>query len=502
MSPVVSLALAHLRISLLALAIGTAIAVPLGLFAARRPRFERGALAFASVVQTIPGLALLAVMVPALAALGAWLHVRIPSIGALPAVLALSVYAVLPILRGVVLGISGIDPAMREAADAVGMTPRQRLRLVEIPLALPHIVGGLRTATVWTVGMATLATPVGGRSLGELIFGGLQTRHHGEVLVGCVAAACLAIALDLLLRTAEVGARTRRRALRDPSLGALGLMAAWAVVVSGMDVASAADRPARVGAKSFTEQRILGEVLAGTLEANDLHTETVPSLGTTVAFDALAGGELDAYVEYTGTVWTTLMGHTDVPADRASLRREVEAWLLKEKHVVVAASLGFENTYALVVRGAEPSRTISALGPADGMVLGNDYEFLSRPEWTALQKSYGLRFKDRRPMDPSLLYEAVSTGSVDVAVGFSSDARIEALGLRVLEDDKGAIPPYDAIIIVRDTFASEHPKAFAALRALDGAIDVGMMRGMNLAVDRDQRSPKDVATELLANRAK
>jgi osmoprotectant transport system permease protein len=436
-------------------------------------------------------------MVPALAALGGSTGLKLPSIGDLPAVLALSVYAVLPILRGVVLGIRGIEPSVREAAEAVGMTNAQRLRMVELPLAAPHIVGGLRTATVWTVGMATLATPVGGRSLGELIFGGLQTRHYDDVLRGCAAAALLAIALDALLYAAEAGARLRKRSLRDPALSLLAALVVWAGGTTAFTAIHHDTRPLKVGAKSYTEQQILGAILTEKLKSAHTPSEVLPSLGSSVVFDALANGEVDVYVEYTGTIWTTFMKQTDVPHDPSELRREVEAWLAKEKNVKIAATLGFEDAYALMVRSAVPAFKISDLGQSSSRVLGTDYEFLSRPEWTALEESYGLRFKDARPMDPSLLYDAVANGEVDVGTGFSSDARIEALNLRVLQDDKHAIPPYDAVVLVRTDFEKQHPEAYAALSALEGSIDVSEMRSMNLEVDRDKRSPTEVAREHL-----
>ena len=498
MSGFVTLVLAHLRVSLLSLGLGALLAIPLGILVVRRPFYERVALGATGVVQTIPGLALLAAMVPMLASLGAHTGVRVPSIGSLPAVLALSLYAMLPILRGVVLGIGEIDAAVREAADAVGMTRWQSLRRVELPLALPHLVGGLRTATVWTVGMATLATPVGGRSLGELIFGGLQTRQYDQVWLGCGGAAGLAIGLDLLLRAAESGSRTRRRLVRDPALGALALLVLWA---AGSSVALAVDtseRAIRIGAKSFTEQQILARVIKGKLDKAQASAEILPSLGSSVAFDALANGEIDVYVEYTGTIWTTFMHRSDMPALRSDLRTRVEAWLRDERGIVVAATLGFEDAYALIARKALPASRISDLGAADERVLAADYEFLSRPEWVALQSTYGLRFKDRRPMDPSLLYDAVASGQVDVGTGFTSDARIEANGLRALADDKGAIPPYDAVVLVRATFAKEHPSASNALASLEGAIDIHTMRALNMAVDRDQRSPTDVAAEFVA----
>jgi osmoprotectant transport system permease protein len=490
---VVTLAIAHLRISLLAVALGTLAAAPLALWAVGRPRVERAVLAVASVVQTIPGLALLAAMVPALAALGAALHAPVPAIGELPAVLALSIYAVLPVLRGCVLGLTTVDPAAVEAADAVGMTRGQRLRKVEIPLALPHVMGGLRTATVWTVGTATLATPVGATSLGELIFGGLQTRRYHDVLVGCVASAALAITLDGLLRLAE--SRASSRPGRAVALGALAALVAWAVIDTAARALTSDAEAVRIGAKPFTEQRVLAAVLARVVERKGAHAEVKTSLGTTVAFDALVHGELDLYVEYVGTVWTTMMGRTDMPRDGGAVRAQVDAWL-GTHGVAVAARLGFENAYALVVRADTPYRRVSDLGAGEALSLAADYEFLSRPEWASLQSVYGVRFRSRRPMDPSLLYQAVATGAVDVATGYTTDARIETLHLRALADDRHAIPPYDALVLGSAAFLRAHPSIAAALRALDGTIDDAKMRAASALVDRDGKAPEVAAMAL------
>ncbi len=210
---------AHVRLTLAALLLGAAVAVPVGVLVSRAPRLEGLVLGLAGVIQTVPALALLAVMVPLLSSAG------LSGIGFLPAFLGLVLYSLLPILRNTVTGLAGIDPAVREAAEGVGMTPGQRLRMVELPLALPVILAGLRTATVWSVGMATLSTPVGAPSLGNYIFSGLQTRNYDAVLVGCAAAALLALGLDGLLRILARGysrAPARPRAGRRRDLRGVG----------------------------------------------------------------------------------------------------------------------------------------------------------------------------------------------------------------------------------------------------------------------------------------
>ena len=500
----------HLQLSLFALLLATALSVPLGVWVTRHPRAETWVLGIAGVVQTIPGLALLAVMVPALAALGALtmrlVGVGVPSIGFLPALVGLTLYSVLPILRNTVTGIRGVDPAIVEAARGVGMTDAERLRLVEIPLALPVIVAGLRTATVWVVGMATLSTPVGAPSLGNYIFSGLQTRNLGTVLLGCAGAAVLALALDGLVRALEFGVRERRRPVAIAALVLLAGLYAIAIGSLAHGRAGGGSRPIAIGAKTFTEQYVLSEILAGEIAgATARPTTIVASLGSTVAFDALVAGTLDLYVDYTGTIWATIMHRTDVPPDPAVVLEEVRRYLADTHGITLVAALGFENAYALAMRDETAGRlgvtTISELAPhAPGLVIAGDYEFFSRPEWRALEQTYGLRFRDRRSMDSSLMYTAAASAQVDVISAFSTDGRIAALGLTVLADDRHVIPPYDAVVLASARLAREAPDVIAALRPLAGAIDADTMRRLNGAVDQKGESPAAAARTFLAGR--
>ena len=239
---------AHVRLTLLALSIGVVASIPLGVWASRRRAVERAVLGVAGVLQTIPSLALLAVLVPLLAWAG------LGGIGFTPALIGLVLYSLLPVLRNTVTGLRSVDPAMLEAAQGVGMTPREALLRVELPLAAPVIVAGVRTAAVWTVGTATLATPVGAQSLGNFIFGGLQTRNLDAVLVGCAASAALALALDGLVRLVEVGLDRRRRGRLVTGLAGFAAVAIASVIplaATALDAAGGAR--VTIGAKTFTE---------------------------------------------------------------------------------------------------------------------------------------------------------------------------------------------------------------------------------------------------------
>jgi osmoprotectant transport system permease protein len=488
---------AHLQLTLFALLVGTAFSVPAGVLVTRVRWLDQPVLGVASVIQTIPSLALLAVMVPLLAALG------LRSIGFLPAFIGLVLYSVLPILRNTATGLAGVDPALIEAARGVGMSPGQRLWRVELPLAMPVILAGIRTSTVWTVGVATLSTPVGAPSLGNYIFSGLQTRNLNAVLVGCVAAAGLALVLDGLVRALGAAVAGRRR-------GWTAVVAAALVALYGYTGASLAFewRSGRgdrilVGAKTFTEQYILSEVLRRQIaDLTGTRTEVVSSLGSTVAFDALVAGELDVYIDYSGTIWATIMRRDTVPGTGAQVLDEVGAFLRERHSVDLVGALGFENAYALAMRRDRAEalgvRGIGDLAPyAPRLEIGGDYEFFARPEWAAVEQTYGLAFDTERSMDAALMYQAAANGEVDVISAFSTDGRIAAYDLVVLDDERGAIPPYDAVILAGPRLARDHPETLAALRQLAGTIDADRMRRMNLAVDQGGASPSEVAAAFL-----
>jgi osmoprotectant transport system permease protein len=486
----------HLLLSVSALAIGIALCMPLA-FAAIRYRWLQGpVLATASAIQTIPGLALLALMVPLLG-----------RIGFLPAVIALIAYSMLPILRNTVTGIEQVDRNLIEAGSGLGMTPNQLLAQVQLPLAMPVVVAGIRTSAVWVVGIATLSTPVGATSLGNFIFSGLQTQNYAAVVVGCIAAAGLALVLDRLIRLLELAVGRRSRAM----IGASVALTAGAIVAGLWPIIDAAfvpaDRPQVViGTKTFTEQYILGALIANELEAEGFEVTTLDSLGSTVAFDALKAQRIDVYVDYTGTIWANYMRRQDNPG-RAIMQAEVERWLSDEHGIDVGATLGFENAYALAMTREQATAldiaTIEDLvAHAPQLVIGGDYEFFGRPEWTELAGRYDLQFDQLVTMDSTLMYQAVATGEVDVISAFSTDGRIAAFDLTVLDDTRGALPPYDAVLLVATNAEDRAPGLRRALGRLDNAIDADLMRSVNKHVDNDGGTVAEAADMLAARIAR
>jgi osmoprotectant transport system permease protein len=490
---------AHVLLSGSGWAMAVLVGLPLALWAAGHRRARVPLLAFVGLVQTVPALALLALFYPLLLLTGAALHVALPALGFLPALIALSLYALLPIVRNGVAAREGLDPSVIEAADGVGMTRRQRLILVELPLGAPVLLAGIRTASVWTIGAATLATTVGQPSLGNLIFSGLQTENWIRVLVGCAAAAVLALAADGLLALVETGL-ARRSAWRIRA--GLGLLAAALLLALVQPGRGGGGPPVVIGAKNFSEQYILAAALSDRLAAAGYRSELREDLGSAVAYRAVAAGDIDVYVDYTGTLWTNVLARTDVPP-AAVLRAELGRALAERDGVLMLGTLGFENAYALAMRRSRAEqlglKSIADLAQAAPRLrLASDIEFLSRPEWRSVQKAYGLSFAEQRSYNPTFMYRAIADGSADVLSAFSSDGRIAALDLVTLGDPKGALPSYEAVLLVSPRRARD-PAFLAALKPLLGAIPIDRMRQANLMVDRDvdKRSPRDAARWLL-----
>ncbi|WP_316165996.1 MULTISPECIES: ABC transporter permease/substrate-binding protein [unclassified Bradyrhizobium] len=496
----------HLRVSLAALALGLAVSFPLALLARNRPALRNLLLGVASVVQTVPGLALLALFYPLLLALTAltlrWFGLSFSAFGFLPAMLALALYSMLPVLRNTITGLNGVDASLIEAAKGVGMTERQALTMVELPLALPVIMAGIRTAAVWVIGTATLSTPIGQTSLGNYIFAGLQTQNWVLVVFGCIAAAVLALAIDQLLALIEDGLRRRSRARVGLGTATIALM------VGASLLPSLAGGSARyvIGAKTFTEQYVLSALISERLQAAGLSATTRAGLGSSVIYEALKNGDIDAYVDYSGTLWTNQFRHKE-QLPRAALLDALKQDLAKDK-VTLLGELGFENAYALVM----PRKTAEALGissiadlarHASDMSIAGDYEFFSRPEWAALRDAHGLAFRAQRQMQPDFMYAAAASGEVDVIAGYTSDGLIAKYDLVVLDDPKQAIPPYDAILLLSPKRAEDRALQ-DALRPLLGRIDIATMQQANLRASGSdaESSPPAVARWLWSKMSK
>ena len=422
----------HVLVSITALALGLGVSLPLAIASRQQPVLRAALLAVASVFQTIPGLALLALFYPMLLAL-AGLTERLfgksfSALGFLPSVLALALYSMLPVLRNTVIGLNAVDRSLLEAARVVGTKPARVLWDIELPLAMPVIMAGIRTSAVWVIGTATLSTPIGQTSLGNYIFAGLQTQNWVFVLFGCVAAAALALVVDQLLALMERGVASHSRAKLATGGAGLVLVVLAALLPGQAPGFGRAQGSYVIGAKPFTEQYVLAALIEQRLAAHGLSAQRRDGLGSGVIFNALVAGDIDAYVDYSGTLWANQMRRSDVKP-RAEVLAEVSRWLETTHGIRLLGPLGFENAYALAMPRARAEKlAIRSIGDlaahAPQLSIAGDYEFFERPEWKAIRDAYGLRFRAQRTMQPDFMYQAARAGDVDVVSAYTSDGRI------------------------------------------------------------------------------
>jgi osmoprotectant transport system permease protein len=501
---VLALTLQHLFLVAVATAAAAAVGIPVGILLTRRPRLSKPVLGIANILQTIPSLALFGFLIPVLGSHG---------IGRVPAIIALFLYSLLPIIRNTFTGINGVDPGVREAARGMGMTDWQMLTKVELPLSLGVIIAGLRVATVISVGTATIAAAIGAGGLGTYIFRGLRMNDNILILAGAVPAAAMALAADFALGWIEKqltpGAGFTAAKARRWAVGIAALLVAGLVVVLVPEGSKpSGSRPVAVGSKDFTEQVILGELVAQVIESRArVPVERRFELGGDLCHRAMLSGELDAYVEYTGTAYLAILKH-QLLTDPAEVYRQVKDEYRSRWGIEWLDPLGFNDTFAILIRGDDARRlnvkTISEAAryaPNWRAAFGQD--FMSREDgYPGLAKAYGLRFKEPpREMDLSLTYRALAASQVDLIAGNSTDGLIDKLGLYQLEDDRRYFPPYQAAPVVRSDTLTQHPEIGTALSSLAGKLTDAEMRRLNYAVDGEHRAAKDVVREFLAGLA-
>jgi osmoprotectant transport system permease protein len=520
----------HLVLVLVSTSIALAIGLPTGILIARRARLRVWVLGVANVMQTIPSLALFGFLIP-LPLVG--------GIGPQTAIVALIIYALLPIIRNTVTGITGVDASVREAATAMGMTDRQILWQVELPLAMSVILAGVRVAIVITIGVAIIAAEVGAGGLGVYIFRGLRQYDNRHLLAGAIPSALMALtadfALGLLEKRFDTSAKSARvadslelddaahqvnerraRLRRRFAWGALACLiallgfVAWrgarnstAQSSSGQTTKGAQGVRVRVGSKDFTESVILGEIVAQLLEARGLEVERRFELGGNLAHDALVSGQIDLYPEYTGTSYTAILKHQPMTETRAVYDQVKREYAEKFK-VEVSAPLGYENTFAILVRG-EVARKFNLKTISDAVPhtktwrAGFGQDFMIRADgYPGLARAYNLQFAGQpREMDLSLTYRALAAGQVDLIAGNSTDGLIASLDLTQLEDDRHYFPPYEAVFLTRQDTLARAPALAEALASLRNSINTDEMRRLNYEVDGQKHDRRSVVREWL-----
>lgn len=486
----------HIFLSLVSILIATVIAIPLGIFITRNQKIAEPIIGITAVFQTIPSLALFGFLLPVF------------GIGSTTAIIALTIYALLPILRNTYTGIMGVDSSAVEAGKGMGMTNFQILRMIELPLALPVIMAGLRTATVLTIGVATLAAFIGAGGLGDLIYRGLASVRNEVVLAGAIPAALLAILFDFVLKRIEVASDPKRGKKLSIKKLVAGILVP--VVMIGSYTAYShyiESKTIVISGKVFTEQLILPYILSEYIKSQTDYKVTVKDgLGddAPIMTRALQKGDIDMYVEYTGTGLLLMLKEKYDPSMSADeIYEKVKKGYQEKYQLEWLEPLGFQNTYAITLhpetyKELKVSKVSDLLTKAPQLRFGATAPFYEREDgYKPFTKTYNLKFKSKKILDPSILYSALKEGEVDVVPGFTTDGRIPRFNLKILEDDKKFFPPYYAAPVVNQKTLQEHPDLKGIINQLSGKISEKEMAEMNAQVDIDKKKPRDVARQFL-----
>lgn len=488
--------LLFLSLTLRGLGLALLVGIPAGILLTRLRRGTGPILAFLAVVQTVPSLVLLGLLIPLL------------GIGQPPALFAAVIYSLFPIVMNTYVGIKQVSPAVRDAARGMGMTGRQVLWHVELPLAFPVLLAGVRTGAVYASGMVVISAYVGAGGLGDYIYNGMSRDDSGLIWLGAIPVLILTLALYWGLGGVAGLAR------RNSSLG-MALGGGLIVLLSGYAVLGLAERffPSRradviIGAKDFTEGQILAEILRQILQAHtDLRIDIVYNLSSSVVLKAINSAEIDVYAEYTGNLLTSKEAlDLPVPEDKSTITALVRKEMQRRHGLVLLDNFGLNNTYAPCLTRETAKRlqlhTISDLQRTPQLRTVIDPSFLTRPDgWPGLVQKYDLHFqKPPSQVSPNLLYKALEQKEADLIIGFATDWQIRALDLVMLEDDRGYFPSYHGAPLIREDVLKRFPQVGAALKKLAGQIDDDAMRQLNYEVAVNKRSEVDVVREFLGKK--
>ncbi len=490
------LILEHLQISLLAILIAIVIGGIFGLLISEFQKAAKPTLGVVNFLYTIPSISMLGFLIP------------FSGVGNATAVIALTVYALLPMVRNTYTGMTNVDPAILEAAKGMGSTRMQILFKIRLPLAMPVIMSGIRSMVTMTIALAGIASFIGAGGLGVAIYRGITTNQTAMTMAGSLLTAFLALVMDFLFGFIE--RRMMKRSARAKRTNRILGLAALILCLLGLLAAVLSSRKGEtiyIATKPMTEQYVLGEMLDILIEQDtDLEVELTQGVGggTSNIQPAMESGEFDIYPEYTGTAWNMVLKRDGLYTE--DLFGEMEQEYEEQYSMQWADMYGFNNTYGLVVRKEIADqydlKTYSDLAAvSDQLIFGAEYDFFEREDgYDALCETYGLSFKETMDLDIGLKYQALNQGRIDVMVVFTTDGQLSASDAVVLEDDKQFYPSYLCGNIVRSEVLEEHPELSEVFEKVTGIISDSDMAQMNYQVETEGQEPRDVAEEFLAAR--
>lgn len=486
----------HLEISLLAIVIAILFGGMVGILISEFQKTAKPTLGVINFLYTIPSISMLGFLIP------------FSGIGNATAVIALTVYALLPMVRNTHTGMTNVDPVILEAAKGMGSTKMQILFKIKLPLAMPVILSGIRNMVTMTIALAGIASFIGAGGLGVAIYRGITTNNTAMTMVGSLLIALLALVMDFLLGFIE--RRLNKRSLKAKKANRVMAITALALclcVVVGTLLPSNKQDTIHIATKPMTEQYVLGEMLDILIEQDtDLNVELTQGVGggTSNIQPAMESGEFDLYPEYTGTGWNMVLKKDGLYTE--DLFEKMQNEYKNSLNMQWIGMYGFNNTYGLVVRREIAEKynikTYSDLkAVSNQLIFGAEYDFFERQDgYDALCDTYGFTFKKTMDMDIGLKYQAINQGKIDVMVIFTTDGQLSVSDVTVLEDDKNFYPSYLCGNVIRSEVLEKHPELTEIFNELTGSISDNDMAQMNYAVESEGKEPREVAEAFLQNK--
>ena len=479
----------HIQISFIALIIALIIAIPLGIYLSYHKKLANIVIAINGVIQTIPSLAILALLIP------------IVGIGRKPAIIALILYALLPILHNTYTGITGVDPMYMVTSRALGMNKFQQLSKVQLPLAMPVIMTGVRTAAVLIIGTATLASLVGAGGLGKLILLGLDRNNNYLILLGAIPAALLAILFDFIFKKLE------KLSIKKILIFLILITFACLFGSSISSFNNTKKDKLIISGKLGSEPEILINMYKILIEENSkLGVELKPGLGkTSFVFNALKNGDIDIYPEFSGTAVFTFLNETPVNNNAEDVFNQAQKGMETKFKMVMLKPMKYNNTYAIAVSkkfaNENNLKTISDLARVkDKIKAGFTREFNDREDgYPGLKKLYQFEIPNIKEFEPKLRYVAVQSGDINLVDAYSTDPELAQYNMVILKDDKHLFPPYQGSPMMREETLKKYPKLKKILEKLSDKISDEEMSTMNYRVSVKGEKAEDVAREYLRN---
>lgn len=489
-----SLLLEHIEISLISILIAIVVGGFVGILISEYQHSAKLTLGVINFLYTIPSISMLGFLIP------------FSGVGNVTAIIALTIYALLPMVRNTHTGISNVDPAILEAAKGMGSTKMQVLWKIKIPLAMPVIMSGIRNMVTMTIALAGIASFIGAGGLGVAIYRGITTNNAAMTMDGSLLIALLALVVDFALGFVEKQMQRQRSKAKKKNVI---VVAAGVIICAGLIIGNSlaftrTDDTIHIATKPMTEQYILGEMLQLLIEQDtDLTVELTQGVGggTANIQPGMESKALDLYPEYTGTGWNAVLKHDGLYTE--DLFAAMDEEYQDTYRMQWTGMYGFNNTYGLVVRreiaeqyGLQNYSDLQAI--ADQLVFGAEYDFFEREDgYQALCATYGLKFKKTMDLDIGLKYDAINQKKIDVMVIFTTDGQLSTSDVVVLQDDKQFYPSYLCGNVIQNEVLEAHPELNQVFDKLTGLISDTDMAKMNYEVESAGKESEEVAAAFL-----